>query len=52
MVQFLIEDAIGECRIFYFIVIDIEWHLLVIVALQLLSIGCILLELIIRGSSW
>ena len=52
VMQFLIENAIGESWIFYFIIIDIKWHLLVVVALQLLGIGCIFLELIIRGSSW
>jgi hypothetical protein len=52
VMQFLIENAVGEGRIFYFVIIDIKGHLLVIVALKLLSIGCIFLELIIRGSSW
>ena len=51
VMQFLIENAVGEGRIFYFVIIDIKGHLLVIVALKLLSIGCIFLELIIRGSS-
>jgi hypothetical protein len=50
VMQFLIENAVGEGRIFYFVIIDIKGHLLVIVALKLLSIGCIFLELIIRGS--
>ena len=45
--QFLIENAIGEGWIFYFVIIDIKWHLLVVVALQLLGIGSIFLELII-----
>ena len=48
VMQFLIENAVSEGRIFYFVIINIEGHLLVVVALQLLSIGCIFLELIIR----
>ena len=52
VMQFLIENAVSEGRIFYFVIIDIKGHLLVVVALQLLSIGCIFLELIIRWSSW
>ena len=49
--QFLIKYAIGERGIFYFIIVNIEWHLLVVVALELLGIGCVFLQLIIRRSS-